>query len=144
VKLYVSGPMDGYPDKNLEVFEFACKALQFLGHETVSPHDIGLDTNDAYSQNFMEPKTHDYLRADLRAMLECEGIVLLPGWSQSKGAIQELNAAVASGLYVFYWRTRAYGDQQLWDEDCGDFHYLYKDSTPELETKLDRKFNSGR
>lgn len=40
------------------------------------------------------------MRADLKALLECEAIVMLPGWQASQGACLEYNVALECGFSV--------------------------------------------
>jgi hypothetical protein len=41
-----------------------------------------------------------YMRADLRALLDCDAIFMLPGWRESRGATVEHAVAVACGIPV--------------------------------------------
>lgn len=43
-----------------------------------------------------------YMKYTMRAMLSCDGIVLLPDWRDSKGAQLEQYVAAACGLTVYY------------------------------------------
>jgi hypothetical protein len=43
----------------------------------------------------------DYLRHDIRQLVTCEVIALLPGWSTSRGANLELHIATALGMLVY-------------------------------------------
>jgi hypothetical protein len=78
MKLYLAGPMRGYPDLNRPAFAAAAESLRLAGHLVYNPAE-----NDAGS-----------LRANLAAdtawiSLVADGVVLLPGWSQSLGAKAE-------------------------------------------------------
>jgi hypothetical protein len=42
----------------------------------------------------------DYLRRDVKAMMDCDGIALLPGWEGSRGARLEAHIAHALGFEV--------------------------------------------
>jgi len=87
---YISGPITNIPNGNKEAFEAAEKYLLSLGYLPVNPHDL--------------PHNHDrswesYMREDLKAMLDCEAILILPGWESSRGATIEANLARTLGLH---------------------------------------------
>lgn len=84
MKLYVSGPMSGIQDHNFPAFNAAAAKVTALGHVPVNPVDINPDPGTPWAM---------CLRADLRALCDCDGIVLLPGWEKSKGAQLELHVA---------------------------------------------------
>jgi hypothetical protein len=44
------------------------------------------------------------LQRDLRALAECQGIILLPGWTKSKGAKFELHVALTLEMPVRFYR----------------------------------------
>lgn len=92
-RVYISGPMTGYPQFNFPAFEQASKMLRVIGFEVVSPHEFGEG----------EPgKTWaDYLRQDLAAMLDgCDSVATLHGWEKSRGATLEVHVAQALGMQV--------------------------------------------
>jgi hypothetical protein len=98
MKLYVSGPMTGIKDFNYPAFTLACRVLRECGHDVVSPHEVAhLDNGVAGSLSWK-----DYLKGDLAVLLPCAGIVLLPGWSASRGAKLELATALALEMHVYY------------------------------------------
>lgn len=101
MKLYLAGPMRGKPKFNFPAFAEAAGKLRALEHEIISPHELdleaGLDGN-AEERPFVE-----YMRRDLPALLACEGVALLPGWSASRGARLEVCVAQACDLPVFYF-----------------------------------------
>lgn len=105
MRIYVSGPMNGYPLDNFPAFAAACDVLRGLGHDVLSPHEI---------QHGDGPHTHStYLKRDLAEMLAfADAIVLLPGWPKSVGAKAELLTAITSGFRVFYLHEGALIDME--------------------------------
>jgi len=94
MKLYVSGPMTGIPEFNYPAFEAACFALRAAGHHVVSPHEINPPDGVDHPWEW-------YLRRDIVGLLECEAIVVLPGWEQSRGA--RLETLIAEGLGMGFY-----------------------------------------
>ena len=91
MKVYLSGPMTGIPDYNFPAFEAAAKELRARDQEVFSPHELGVDPAKTWA---------DYLRADIRALVDCDAVVCLPGWEQSKGASLEVYIAKALEMPV--------------------------------------------
>lgn len=94
--------MRGYPQFNFPAFDAAAEHLRSSGWEIVSPADIdrqyGFDPNHAVEgQIDMQP----IIQRDIKAVLECEAIILLPGWEKSVGALAEKNIAEWAGKKVF-------------------------------------------
>jgi hypothetical protein len=84
-KIYISGPMTGLPDLNFPAFHAEAARLRALGYEVVNPAELNPDpANKTYQA---------CLRDDLRAMLDCDTVALLPGYKKSEGAIIEMNVA---------------------------------------------------
>lgn len=84
--LYVAGPMSNYPDNNYPAFHEAKRVLEDAGYAVVSPADFGAPEG---------ARVHyvDLLREDLRQMLTCTGVAVLPDWWNSTGARNEVNVA---------------------------------------------------
>lgn len=80
MKIYVAGPMTGLPDLNFPAFHEAARILRAAGHEVVNPAEINADPTAGWV---------DCMRADIRELVTCEAICLLPGWEKSRGAILE-------------------------------------------------------
>jgi hypothetical protein len=100
MKLYVSGPMSniGPPSWNHPAFHRAAAELRCAGYQVISPAELDDTSKPEWDQ-------HDwscYLRRDVKAVADCDGIVMLDGWEYSKGANLEWNVAKALGLKVFY------------------------------------------
>lgn len=97
MKLYLGGPMTGIPLYNFPAFHEAADVLRKRGHEIVSPAEM--DQGDGFDPETDAAESHlHYMRRDLAAVMECEGVVMLPGWRQSKGARCEFTVAETCGL----------------------------------------------
>lgn len=92
-KLYISGPMTGIPDLNRSAFNAEAAWYRALGHEVVNPAEVELGEGAAWL---------DYMRVDIKLMMDCDRIHMLPGWQASRGAMVEYNLALALGLAVSY------------------------------------------
>lgn len=90
-RLYVSGPMTGLPDLNFPAFHAAAQALRTQGFEVVNPAELNPDPTAAWDQ---------CMRADIKALCDCDGLALLGGWENSKGAHLELHIAHRIGIKV--------------------------------------------
>lgn len=103
MKIYVAGPMRGYPEFNFPAFDAAAELLAKGGHFVINPaqmdRDVGFDPQSAeVSDTFLR----DALRRDLSAICECDAIAMLPDWEHSGGARIEWALAVHLGLEVIY------------------------------------------
>jgi hypothetical protein len=93
-RIYISGPMKGYKDSNIEEFKKAHLKLLRLGYEVTNPFLI-INSDETLTYQ-------DYMRFDIRALTFCDSIYMLKGWEQSKGANIELTIARAIGLKILY------------------------------------------
>lgn len=103
MKLYLSGPITGYPDHNHATFEWAAGWLRERGYEVINPAEMGEH----------EGWTHaEYMRRDLPFVFECDGVAVLPGAEYSLGAQVEITLGRAIGLDVMpvhVWWQRSFG-----------------------------------
>jgi len=90
-RLYIAGPMTGLPDMNFPAFHAEAKKWRDLGHEVINPAELCPDPAMEW---------HQCMRVDIKALVECDGIVLLPGWKDSKGATLEHHIAERLGMTV--------------------------------------------
>jgi len=86
-KTYISGPMTGIHLFNFPAFNEKAAELRAMGREVVNPAELDTSTDKPW---------HVYMRQDIRAMMDCDTIHMLPGWANSKGAVLEY--AIARGL----------------------------------------------
>lgn len=91
-KLYIAGPMSGYPDYNRPAFHLAELALRGQGFDVVNPATT--------PEPCAEPEWRCWTRASIARMLahDVTGVALLPGWAVSAGATLEHSIASALGL----------------------------------------------
>ncbi|CAM8627387.1 Protein of unknown function DUF4406 [Comamonadaceae bacterium] len=80
-KIYVAGPMTGLPDFNYPAFHAAAATLRDMGHTVLNP-----------AENPTPPcgTWQGYMRM---ALAQCDCVVLLPGWADSRGALIERKLA---------------------------------------------------
>lgn len=94
MKVYISGPItnnEGYMKK----FQAAERELKKRGFETVNPATV-LDP-------LPNTTTHaEYMHVSYALMDLCQGIFLLEGWKNSKGATLEYKYATASRMAIFF------------------------------------------
>ena len=90
-RVYISGPMTGLPEFNFPAFHSAAQELRRCGYEVVNPAEINAENNGDW---------HIYLRADIKALCDCDILALLPGWEGSNGAHLELHVAHRLGRNV--------------------------------------------
>lgn len=91
MKIYISGPMTGYPDFNRKAFMEAEKHLLESGAEVLNPARVELP---------MDASWVDYMKQDITMLMEADAIYMLEGWERSKGARIELNLACDLAMTV--------------------------------------------
>lgn len=129
MKIYLAGPMRGIPHFNFPAFKSAAAYLREQGYEVVSPAEMdqgdpvlaaaiaaaGPPWDSVAGYTFM-----DFMLRDLRALDGVEGIVLLPGWLESRGARVELAYARATGKIVMTYDPNAAHGMRTRMMDDGD------------------------
>jgi len=91
MRVYISGKMTGVPDLNFPLFNAEAARLRALGYDVVNPVELCPDPAATW---------HDCLKADIKALLDCDSIVMLEGWEDSQGAHLELHIAHRVGIKV--------------------------------------------
>ncbi len=98
MKFYLSGPMTGLPEYNYPAFKDAAEFLRAGGLDVVSPHEALGGHGDRTRE--------EYMREDLKQLLECDAVIMLPRWQAAEGAKLELEIAVQCGMFKYkYART---------------------------------------
>ena len=81
-RIYISGPMTGLPDFNYPAFNAEAARLRALGYHVENP-----------AENPPQDSWEAYMEVCIPQLLNCDTIVLLPGWSESRGALRERQVA---------------------------------------------------
>lgn len=119
MKLYLAGPMTGYPDLNFPLFHAETARLRGLGFDIVNPAELNAGSNGDWLA---------CMRVDIKHAVDCDGVALLPGWEQSRGAPIEHNLIRDLGLRVFHARHLI--------GLTGEFPVLSQDAVVELLAEL--------
>lgn len=101
MKFFISGPMTGLPDLNVQAFAEARAKIEIAGHTSIDPvRLIGPDLKDI-------KWTPEIYKDILYGMLDTimydgvEAMMMLNGWAKSKGARAEFAVAEAIGLPIY-------------------------------------------
>lgn len=105
MRLYVAGPMSGIPHFNIPLFDQVATTLRLMGHEVINPaeEDPPPVRAAALASEHGDPadllptgSTHgDLLARDVKLIADgIDGVVLLSGWDNSKGARLEVFTAL--------------------------------------------------
>ena len=105
MKLYLAGPMTGYPDSNFPAFKAAADRLRGLGFEVVSPAELFGEMREDGTPAPGTPNfsTETYLIVGKAQLGHCDALVLLPGHSASSGTQEEIMYAVAHSIRRYYY-----------------------------------------
>lgn len=103
MKIYVAGPMTGYPGFNFKAFDEAKMVLEQQGHLVTTPADIDRSfgfhgTDKDVGAALMETM----FRADILTIFKVDALYMLRGWEQSRGAFVEFTVAKFLGRKFLY------------------------------------------
>lgn len=94
ITVYLSGPMSGLPDLNFPTFNAAAHALRQIGYSVINPAEFKTKTDGMTEAEAWRA----YMQVDIKALVDCDAIVMLPGWAESRGAC--LERSIAQGLQM--------------------------------------------
>ena len=96
--VYIAGPITLDPDYK-EKFEAREKELETMGYRVFNPVKLGERFEKLNS--YKDLKHNDYMNFLLPFVLKADGISLLAGWENSKGAkVEKLVAEAAGKVFV--------------------------------------------
>lgn len=89
-RIYIAGPVSGLQGLNRTAFDTARERLQSLGYTPLIPHwFVPRDTT-----------WKDAMRLSIETLVKCDGVALLDGWQESRGATLERDLAKQLGMEV--------------------------------------------
>lgn len=98
-KVYIAGPMTGYPEFNYPAFRDTAARLRRMGFEVISPAELNpIEPSLIVDERYHQELYPSYIRRDITALLECDHICMMRGWQDSKGAALEYHIAHVLGI----------------------------------------------
>lgn len=93
-RIYISLPISGYDlDERKETALAMEVKLRGRGYDVFNPFNNGL-TDKA--------STYEHMKADIKALLDCDVIMFMYGWNRSAGCHTELCVAMACGMEIWF------------------------------------------
>lgn len=94
MKIYISLPISGHDIRKVrEIAEKAKERIKYMGHEPVSPLEVSTDESAPYSE---------HMGKDIAALLECDAVMFVGYWTDSKGCQLEYQAARIYGKWIMF------------------------------------------
>lgn len=100
-KIYIAGPMRGLPAYNVGHFNIVAKRLRAKGWDVANPAEIGAEYGTPEQIDADPALLAAVMAADLHALETCDALLLLEGWTTSRGARKELAVALAADMRIF-------------------------------------------
>lgn len=94
--VYISGPITNNPNYE-DDFADAYIRLHNLGYNPTSPVDIGRELRRKMGR---EPTWAEYMREDIKALMDCDGILFIEGSETSVGSRVERAMAYMVDIQV--------------------------------------------
>ena len=92
-KIYISGKITGIEKKAPLIFAEAELDLIDRGFNVVNPIKIKHNHNGSWA---------NYMKNDIKALMDCDAIYMLSNWTGSKGAEIERRLALDLGMKIIY------------------------------------------
>lgn len=93
-KIYIAGKVTGLPHEEVHSkFKDAQLTLATLGFTAVNPIEVVNDQNAQWDKA---------MKQCIAALMQCDAVILLPCWQESKGALIESELAHKVAIKVFH------------------------------------------
>jgi len=90
---YVAGKVSGLPERDVkDKFFRVSRELTAMGYQVVMPASVSDHSRD----------WEDTMRVDIKKLMECDEVHMLPCWQSSRGAQLERDIALRLGMQVIY------------------------------------------
>lgn len=94
--LYLAGPYSGDINQNIATARAVAISVWEAGHVAICPH-----LNNAHFEQDCSLSYDQYIQGDLKIILRCDGVLMLPDWERSVGARQERLYAISLDIPVY-------------------------------------------
>ncbi len=105
MKIYVAGPMRGYPKYNFPAFKRVAEELIGRGWDVTNPaeieNDLGWD-EDTPESEITRHHLVDVMLRGIKVLSGMDAICMLLGYEESSGAMVELSMAEYIGIPVYF------------------------------------------
>jgi len=103
-KIFISGPMTGYPDFNFPLFNAVSKILIQKGFDVVNPVNI---CRKYKKEKVLSDKEifNAMIEEQQKEERKCTVLLLLPKWENSAGVRLELQTAIELKMKILQWRN---------------------------------------
>ena len=109
MKYYMGGPMSGIPEYNFPFFKAMTQLFRDNGYDIITPVEIARDLRgdpivrkEVGMKEGQIPLRNDFLMFDAECVLKkSHGVIMLPNWRESTGAVMEAAAAIAVGKPLY-------------------------------------------
>lgn len=108
--VYLAGPMHGIDCFNFPAFDEAAKRMRADGYVVFSPAEN--DRENGFDETLNSLDGFDMNKAllwDMEAITQCDIVVVLPGWKNSKGSLTEISFANLLGKPVMEYLQFGFG-----------------------------------
>ena len=92
MKIYIAGPITGAPDYQ-QHFADAEQRLRGAGHVTMNPATLALNKGFTHAE---------YMHICFAMLRVCDGVYMLDGWRDSKGATMEFEFALHTDKIMMF------------------------------------------
>lgn len=98
IRIYICGPMSGMPELNFPAFDFAARFFRSNGVLVENPTEIEPLTPQERIDLTPTQQYRRCLPKDFVRICECDALVGLPGWEESRGTAWEMDGADLVGI----------------------------------------------
>lgn len=102
MKVYIAGPMRGYENYNFTAFDNMRDQLAETGVTPVSPADLDRELVKKTGRTIDQLTPEECMEGDIKAISDCDAIMVLNGWVSSKGCRVEIAYATYRSIPIFY------------------------------------------
>lgn len=98
---YISGPMTGKPNFNYAYFDEIAANLRAQGFTILSPSELG--DGSQHDPDAPQKPYGYWLREAVKMLCRADRIIMIPGWTESKGARAEFAMALDCGMEAYLY-----------------------------------------